>query len=220
MKPYIIHILAILAFFGTGKAMSDPPRIYEEKAIGILNKTSQTITEYDALYLEFQYKSSDSFSDMFDDATAYIYVSGEKYYIKMGDMHFISDGVLAWTFLEDVNEVHISYLEDTEAALSPLSLIENFEEDFRPLWIRQETSHDGEMIDIIDMVPLEHHPFFKYRLAISSKNHHVGYTIAYDSHGGTYTYIVTDTLINPEIPPDLFSFNPDDHPGIEVVDLR
>ncbi len=220
MKAFIIHILSMLAIIGTGNATNDPPRVYEDKATEILAMTGNTIKAYDALYLEVQYISSDSFTELFDDATGFIYVSGEKYYIKLGNMHFISDGVLAWTFLEDVNEVHISYLEDTEGALTPLSLLENFENEFRSLWIRQETTDDGEVIDIIDMVPLEHHPFYKYRIAISSKSHHVVYTIAYDSHGGTYTYMITDTLINPAIPPDLFLFDPDDYPGIEVVDLR
>ncbi len=220
MMPYIIHILSMLVLIGTGKAMSDPPRVYEEKAIEILKKAGNTIKAYDALYLEVHYMSSNSSTELFDDAKGFIYLSGEKYYIKLGDMHFISDGMLAWTFLEDVNEVHISYLEDAEGTLTPLSLLDSFEEEFRPLWLRQETLDNGEVIDVIDMVPIEHHPFFKYRIALSSQSKHVVYIIAYDSHGGTYTYVITETLINPEIRDNLFSFDPGEHPDIEVVDLR
>ncbi len=210
----------MLVLIMTGKAMSDSSGDYEKKAIEILTKTSNAIKSHEALYMEFEYISSSSSIDFFDDVNGFIYMSGEKYYIKLGDMHFISDGVLAWTYLEDVNEVHISYLEDTEGVMSPLSLLHNFEEEFSALWLRQETYEDGELLEIIDLVPVEHHPFQKYRLAISSQDHHVVYTIAYDAHGGTYTYLIIDTLINPEIQDGLFSFNPHDHPDIEIVDLR
>ncbi len=220
MKSFIINILSLLVLLGPGKAINDQPGIYEEKAINILNKSSNTIKAYDALYLEFEYSSAGSSMELFNDAEGYIYMSGDKYYIKLGDMQFISDGILAWTFLMDVNEVHISYLEDTEGALTPISLLNNFEDEFSPLWIRQETHDDGKFLDIIDLVPIEHHPFQKYRLAISRKSNLVVYTIAYDMDARTYTYLVTETLINPEIGEGLFSFNPDDHPGIEVVDLR
>ncbi len=220
MKLFIIHIISLLLLIGTGKAMSDPPGVYEEKAIKILNKTSATIKAYDALYLEFEYLSSGSSMGLFDDIKGYIYVSGEKYYINAGDIHFISDGVVAWTFLKDVNEVHISYLEDAEGAITPLSLLDNFEDEFKPLWLRQETLENGELVEIIDLVPLEHQPFNKYRLAISTQSNHVLYTVAFDAHGESFTYLITKTIINPEVPADIFSFDPDDHPDIEVVDLR
>lgn len=220
MKLYIIHMLSILLMIGAGKEIGDTPGVYEEKAIEILKETSEAFKSHDALFMEFVYIPSSSSMNLYDDSKGFMYVSGDKYYIKTGDMHFISDGVLTWTFLEDVNEVHISYLEDTEGAITPLSLLENFEEEFKSLWLRQEIYDDGELIEIIDLVPVEHHPFKKYRLAISSQSRHIVYTIAYDSHGGTYTYLITDTIIDPEIPGGLFSFNPEDHPGIEVVDLR
>lgn len=222
MKLFIIHILSILFFFGmgAGKAMSEPPGVYEEKAIEILNKTGDVLKSHDAIYLEFIYMSPSSGIDFIDEATGHIYIYGDKYYIKSGDIYFISDGEYAWTYLEDVNELHISYLEDTEGLISPLSLLEDFEKQFRPLWLREEISDDGETLDIIDMVPTGHDPFLKYRVAISKKSRHIAYMVAYDAHGTTYTYKIISTLINPEIPAGMFSFDPNEYPGIEVIDLR
>ncbi len=195
------------------------PGTYEKKAIEILSKAFNNLKAHDAIYMEFDFISSQSDIEAFDDHNGFLYAKGDKYYIKSGEMHFISDGILAWTFLEEVNEVHISYLEDTEGALSPISILENFEDEFMPVWLREEV-FNSRKVHIIDMAPIEHHSFFKYRLGIDTETADVLFTTAFDRQGATYTYVVTNMLVNPDVPDDFFLFDPDQYPGIEVVDLR
>ena len=218
---YLKHI--IIVFFLTTIISSafagDPPRIYEEKAAEILRDVGEIIKSYDAMHLEFSYTQTDAAMGTNGEMDGFLYASGDSYYFRYGDMHFISDGHTAWSFLADVNEVHISLREDTEGAVTPLSIIEDFEESFRPLWINQ-VEDEGMVFQIIDLVSKEPHTFFKYRIAVNKDSGHMLYVTAYDRQGGTYTYSITHTTIDPEIPEGLFTFDPTEHPGIEVVDLR
>lgn len=222
-KPtMMLRLLCIICLCGPLYAFSPKntqPGVYEEKAANILSEASKKLMDFDAVHMEFALSTSGNAMSLLSDTEGYIYVKGEKYYIKSGDMHFISDGVLAWTFLEDVNELHISYLEDTEGALSPISILNNFEEDFKPLWLREET-HNNRKFHIIDMVPKEPHAFFKYRLGIDTETKMIVFTTAFDRQGNTYTYTITDIYFNPEIPDGFFVFDTDKYPDLEIVDLR
>lgn len=189
------------------------------KAINILYDARQKLKVHNALKLEFTFSATEAAFSLDDNMDGFMYLQEDQFYIKSGPNHFISDGTIAWTFLESVNEVHISRLEDTEAVMTPTSLLENFTETFNPLWIREESSPGGK-VHIIDMVYLEPATFHKYRIAVEEDSGLLKYISAFDGQGNSYTYDITSTEVNPEIPEQLFTFEPERYPGIEIIDLR
>lgn len=220
MKKTLLLFFAFILIQGSHAAKyKQQMGTYEKKAVEILSLAFNKLKAHDAIYMEFSFTSSQSEMAAFDDLSGFLYSKGDKYYIKSGDMHFISDGILAWTFLEDVNEVHISYLEDTEGALSPISIIENFEDDFMPLWLRKDYVNSRKA-HIIDMVPIEPHSFSKYRVGIDTESADLLFMTAFDSQGNTYTYAISKIKGSPDISDGLFVFDPNKHPGVEVIDLR
>lgn len=217
---YLLSIFLLTCAFNSGNAQQNIEHSnYNEKAIDILSEARRKLNTYDALLINFSFSASEALFDMDDDMDGFMYLKGDKFYIKSGHNHFLSDGTLAWTYLESVNEVHISNLEDSETVITPNSLLENFTETFNSLWIRKE-SENGHGQHIIDMVYIEPLTFQKYRIAVEESTGFLKYISAYDLQGNTYTYYITSTEINPEIPEGLFTFEPGNHPGIEVVDLR
>ncbi len=218
------YLLSILFFlmgaFTQGYAQEiNEQTHYEEKATNILNEARRKLNTHDALLINFTFSASEAAFDMDDDMDGFMYAKDDKFYIKSGASHFLSNGTLAWTYLEAVNEVHISKLEDTETVITPQSLLEDFKETFNPLWIRKE-GENGHNLHIIDMVYIEPLTFQKYRIAVEENTGFLKYISAYDMQGNTYTYYITSTEINPEIPIGLFTFDQGKYPGIEVVDLR
>ncbi len=194
-------------------------RVYEEKAERILQEASEEIKSHESLYVRFDYIIANTEPGMKEHMDAFLYTKGDKYFMKIGYNQFISDGETVWAYMEEVNEVHISLAEDTEGAITPTSLLENFTEDFRSKWIGEERVGD-KIVHIIDLVPNEPQAFFKYRVAIEDANRQIHYTKAYDRQGGTYRYEITAFNPDPGIPENQFVFNPAQYPGIEVVDLR
>jgi outer membrane lipoprotein-sorting protein len=192
---------------------------HNEKAINILHDARDKLKAHNALKLEFTFSAAEATLGPDDNMDGFMYLQEDKFYIKSGPNYFISDGTNAWTFLESVNEVHISRLEDTETVMTPTSLLENFTESFNPLWIREESGHEGK-VHVIDMVYIEPATFQKYRIAVEENSGFLKYISAVDGQGNSYTYDIKSTEVNPEIPDKLFTFEPERHPDIEIIDLR
>jgi outer membrane lipoprotein-sorting protein len=214
---YLFFLLVVLppAFSQESQELSPD----KQKAINILHDARDKLKAHNALKLEFTFSATEAAFNLDDNMDGFMYLQDDKFYIKSGLNQFISDGTNAWTFLESVNEVHISRLEDTEAVMTPTSLLENFTETFNPLWIREEAIH-GEKVYVIDMVYIEPATFHKYRIAVEENSGLLQYISAFDGQGNSYTYDITSTEVNPEIPEKLFTFEPERHPGIEIIDLR
>ncbi len=220
MMCQLLFILSFSLLWSNATREQDIPGKYEQRALDILANAHTTFNTFDAFYAEFDYSSANSgFSTDLNDG-GFLYTSGNKYRMKLDGNLFVSDGINAWSFLEEINEVHISDVLETNGIITPTSLLEHYRDDFRPLWIRQEL-HRGKEVDVIDLVPEDPHTAFsKYRIAIEGETGMIAYVVAYDRQGGTYSYIITRTKTNPEISDSIFTFDPNNYPGIEVIDLR
>ncbi len=212
-----VYFLAFLAmpFFAAGQ-----PERYEEKANEILSEASEAIKAHDAMKMTFIYTMISEQHGEQEQQKGYILTSGDKYYLNLGNHHFISDGETVWSFFEDVKEVHISLAEYTDDAISPASILENFKDDYTSKWIRLEPYGD-KMKHIVDMVPRQPQAFFKFRLAILEETKEVVYTEAYDRQGVIYRYDIETIDTSPDIAENTFVFEADDYPEeLEIIDLR
>lgn len=216
----LLFIVSFAVFSNSSYQDTDTPGRYEQRALDILENSRVLFNSFDTFHAEFEYASSaGGFSQRLNDGGS-LYTKGSKYYMKLDGNIFVSDGSTVWSFVEEINEVHISTVYDSEGIITPTSLLDNYQDAFQPLWIRQEL-HRGKDVHVIDLVPEDPHtPFSKYRIAIEADNGMIAYVVAYDRQGGTYTYTITETTINPDLPEAVFAFNPDEYPGIEVIDLR
>ncbi len=211
-------VLLLLLMISAGILLAQP-RPYEERADSILAEAGEILKAHEAIRMTFLYTMQNEERQQYDHAEGFILTRGDKYYLKQGMHHLISDGITAWTFLEEVNEVHISYAEDIEAAMSPVSVLDNFRDDFQARWVRLEPLAD-EDIHIIDLVPRQPQTFYKFRVAIDDQSKNMVFMEAHDRQGGKYRYEIETIDTKPDISEEKFTFQPEDHPDIEVVDLR
>ncbi len=223
-KPHMttnpfIFILLLLPWSAAGKQQASQPMVYDEKATEILQQASEVLAGYPELKVTFVYTMENPRFSEKESMDGTLYASGDKYHMKLGDNLFISDGEVAWTFLGEVNEVHISLVEHSQGSITPTSLLRDFQEDYRPRWISEE-DHQGARMHVIDLFPEQPEAFYKYRTGICTRNFHLVYITAHDRQGGNYTYQITGMKPEPGIPTELFTFDPGLYPGIEVVDLR
>lgn len=218
-KTIIMMALAVLGLQMVG-AQTTQETAYEQKANELLSKASALIKAYTSMEIEFSYVMENQEMDITERMSGTIYSKGDKYRMILGDNVFISDGETAWNYIDDLYEIHINSVENTEGGITPTALIEDFENEYRGKFIKQE-NHKGQTVDIIDLVPITPQSFFKYRLALDANDHSIVYTIAYDRHGGTYTYNIDTLKPNAGISDSRFVFNRSDFPeAVDVIDLR
>jgi outer membrane lipoprotein carrier protein len=215
------NIATILFLMGTLtlSAQTAQERAYEQKGEELLQEAARKLKSYNSMKIDFTYEMVNETQNISESMKGTLIAKGDKYHMEVAGNAFISDGVTVWSYLEDMDEVHINLVENTDGGLTPTSLLEDFETQFRSKFIRQER-HNGRMVDIIDLVPTQPQAFFKYRIALDASTKLIAYTAAYDRHGGIYTYHVDRFQPNPSVNDALFTFKPGDYPGIEIIDLR
>ena len=219
MIKKIFPLIALL-LSATLYAQTDHQPRAEQIASELLTKASSKIKSFRTMEVEFTYKMENTSMEIEETMTGKVYSKGDKYRMIVGDNVFISDGETVWNYLDDMYEIHINYVENMEGGLTPTALLDNFDEEYRNRFVRQE-NFNGKTVDIIDLIPNAPQSFFKYRLALNASDHMLIYTIAYDRHGGTYTYTLGRTRTNHEIDDKLFVFNRADFPAdVDIIDLR
>jgi len=219
MNKYLSLALITLFSFSIVNAQSQQERAAEIKGEQLLKESSQHIKSFRTLKTFFTYEMENTSQNVKETMKGELLSQGDRYHMSLSGNLFISDGTNTWSYLKDMNEVYINTLENSEGGLTPTSILNEFETQFRAKHIRQET-HQGKRVEIIDLVPKTPQAFYKYRVALDANTKMLVYTIAYDREGGTYTYSMDRIETNPSIPAGQFTFNASRFPGIEVIDLR
>ncbi len=217
MKNLLITIAAAVFSFTALSQEHQTP--YEKKGSELVKKASKKIRSYNSLKIHFTYIMENNEMDIKDSMQGVLYNKGKMYFMEVGGNVFISDGETIWNYIYEMDEVQINYADDIDGQLTPTAILEDFTKHFRATFIRQDV-HNGKRVDIIDLVPDVSQAFFKYRLALDPQSHIIVYSIAYDRHGGTFTYDIDNIEKNPTISDEKFSFNKDDFPGAYINDLR
>jgi len=219
LKKIALFFCLSLAFTSLFAQNTAEQRRFEQKAKEILAEASKKIKSYSSLKIEFTYEMENKEQKINETMQGTLLSKAEKFKMEVGGQEFICDGTTIWTYLKDMNEVHINLVANSEEDLNPTAILNSFETEYRSKWMKNETVQ-GKQLDIIDMIPNEAKAFFKIRIAIDAQSKQLVYSTAYDRNGGTYTYRIKKFNTNVPAPDSQFTFNPKNHPGIEVIDLR
>jgi outer membrane lipoprotein carrier protein len=215
----IVVLTCVLLMTIAGTAIAQVTNA-EQHANELLKKASSKIKGYSSMEVDFSYVMENTQMRINETMNGKVLSKGDKYRMTVGDNIFISDGKNVWNYIDELDEIHINTVENSEGGLSPTALLNDFATQFKAKFVKQET-HKGKLVDIIDLVPNSPQSFFKYRIALDAKDQTLIYTTAYDRHGGTYTYTIESLKPNPSIPDSRFVFNRNDFPAnADVIDMR
>ena len=146
-----------------------------------------------------------------------IVLQEESFRLTMEDQIIINDGENQWIYLADMNEVQIMKHDPEEQMMSPNKLFTIYEKGYKYTYVGAE-AEKGKRLQIIDLFPEESGSFMKITLAVDAAKNQLHKIIMHDKNGGSYTYLVTNFKSNTDVA--TFTFNADDYPGVEVIDLR
>lgn len=218
MKKYIVSAFLILLFFVPGFGQSEQDRAAELKGTELMKQASAKLKTYRSMKIQFTYEMGQG-EQVVEAMKGELVSQGDRYRMEMDDNLFISDGIITWSYIDEMEEVYVNLLENNEGGFTPTSILEGFETQFKAKYIKQET-YLGKQVEIIDLVPLMPQAFYKLRVALDPSTKMLVYTIAYDREGGTYTYRIDRFEANPEVDASIFTFKASDFPDVEVIDLR
>ena len=190
----------------------------DEKATLVLDRLSEKTKSYSSIQIEFEHLFSNKSAGINEQSSGTLALQGDNFRIDMAQQLIINNGTTNWIYLKEMNEVQImDYDAEEEDALSPNKLFTVYNEDYKNAYVEEKTI-GVEKMHIIDLFPKESGPIMKVRLTINALKNEIHILALYDKNGGVYTYNIKSFKSNISLAP--FTFNADNYPDVEEIDLR
>lgn len=187
----------------------------------LLDKAYATYEASDGIRLSFKSTMTDRDGAAYAPQSGEAYIKGDKFKLEMEAMDIWFDGKTQWVLMKDVNEVNISAPTASEiAAISPLALLGIYKNGFT-LKTPASKTINGRSTHLIDMVPVNQNRDFKsITAAIDKESGNIIQVILTMADGMKNKIDISGYNTNHQFNDDTFRFNKNDHPGVEIVDLR
>lgn len=192
-----------------------PAQNHNEKANAALRDLAAKLKNTKQIRIEFTFKLDNKEARVHEEKKGTMWLVGNKYKIMLNGQIIISDGKAIYTYLPQAREVQISEPDDEGQSLSPLSILSNYENKYRIKYIKERKG-----LLVVDLLPLEGSRFYKIRLELQSADNQLKSVTLFEREGNTFTYLVDQFDTQRNADPSIFTFNKNDYPGVEVVDLR
>ncbi len=211
----VVSALALTALALSANAQTDA------KAKAVLDGLSKKVSALKSLKTNFSLYLASANGKTKDTKKGSLEMKGPKYHVTLGNQEIYCDGKTVWTYLKDAQEVQVSSYNPAEQTLSPTKLFTNFYDKEYTYHYAGSKAVGGKPCDVVELTPKGGgKQFKKVELAVDSKTSSlVGGTIT-EKNGTVYRYEVSGYTPNAPVTDAQFAFNPKQHPGVEVVDLR
>ncbi len=191
------------------------------KAKTILDKVSEKTKAYKTIKADFALKIEDLQTKTSESHDGSIALKGNKYKISVMDADSYFDGTTLWVFLIDANEVNISgadMVADDE--LDPSKVFTIHEQGFRYRHVG-ETTIKGKVADIIDLVPEDRNKLYsRVKLYVYRDSLQIARLEQMGKDGTNFIVEIKKMEVNTPMTDDQFVFKMEQHPGVEIIDLR
>lgn len=216
MKKFVLGLLLLIS-------IGCQPLLAQKKADAkaVLDAMSEKFRSYKGFSASFEFAYQDEMGSS-ELQKGEILVQGEKYRLKLPGQEIYNDGQTVWTYIESAGyrEVTINDVSQTEGELIPSTIYRLYESGYDYRLINGRILDDKE-IQTVEMNALNSEaPFSHVKLMIEKETKDlVGWELM-DGQGGMYSYLLKNVTARGELEESDFSFDPNKHPGIEIIDLR
>jgi outer membrane lipoprotein-sorting protein len=191
------------------------------EAKALLDKAYAAYETSGGVRLSFKSTMTDQDGTTYAPQPGEAYIKGDKFKLEMQAMNIWFDGKTQWVLIKDANEVNISDPPASEiAAISPLAILGIYKNGFT-LKTPASKTINGRSTHLIDMVPVNRNKDFKSIAAAIDKESGNIIQVTLIMADGTKNIIdISDYNTNYQFNDAMFRFNNNDHPHVEIVDLR
>jgi len=187
------------------------------------DRTIRDITEKTQSYKSVEFMFTFTYQDAVsgDDVSekGRLVISGDKYILEIEGQRVICDGETIWTYLEDAWEVQINAIDDDDESITPSKLLTTYNEDYKAR-LDKEYREDGINYQRIELKPQEGKKWVMLEVVVNADEQQIAEITIHDKNGGKIHYKIDVFNTDIGVDDDDFVFRPEDHPDVEVVDMR
>ena len=208
-------ILLVFALLMSGIVFAQSGKKANQLLKDVVDKTAS----YENMKVEISYTMVNVEMDINEKKEGLIFIAGDSYRIEMEGQIIISDGKTVWTYLVDSEEVLVSDVEDNDDNISPTKILTTYDSDYKA---KYDTDNKYKNADLkaINLKPNDGKQFEKMSILVNQKKLSIESFSIYDKNGNVFTYHIISLTPNLDLPENTFTFNPEDYPDVEVVDMR
>ena len=187
----------------------------DEKSNEILKQLSANTKSYTFMDVDFDFNFINTTQEINENQTGNIKISNNKFRLDLNEQIVISDDSTQWIYLKESNELQIMEFDSEDEMLSPNKLFTIYENGYKNQYIELKDNNH-----IIDLFPVESNEFKNIQLHINKDKIQLNKIILFDKNGGSFSYTITKFITNTNFDDNLFKFNTEEYPDLEIIDLR
>lgn len=191
----------------------------DKQAEQLLQKVIDKTASYDNFKAELTYTMVNIDMDINEKKSGFVYVQGDSYRIEMEGQVIISDSKTVWTYLADSEEVMLSSVEDNNESISPTKILTTYNDNYKAKF-DPDNKYKNADLKAINLKPNDGKQFEKMTILVSEENLSLESFSVYDKNGNVFTYHIINLTPNLDLPADTFTFNPDNYPDVDIIDMR
>jgi outer membrane lipoprotein-sorting protein len=193
---------------------------YDPKALEILDAMSTKYRSIEAFEANISCTLTNDVDQVNEAFNGKIAVKGDKFRMTLPEQEVINNGVTIWTYLPEAKEVNIDNYDPNSEDVNPSKMHEVYKKGFKYLYL-QDRTEAGVLCEEVDLVPEKKDAqYFKIKMLINKKDKTIQSFTLFDKGGNRYKYTISKFTPNAKIDDAYFVFDPNKHPGVEVIDLR
>ena len=137
------------------------------------------------------------------------------YRVSVADQEVICDGKTVWQWNKTAREVAVTNMSTDDVDLmNPARLLKNYDKSFRAKYIRTD-----EGVALVDLQPRSARSFHKIRLYMNEKSGQLQRMEVHKYDSSREVYEITE-FKRASTPAAKFTFDPSQHAGVEIIDMR
>lgn len=186
----------------------------------IIEKTVQKYNALSSFSLNFSMKMEENKTQI-QHLSGSLVVKKEKYLLSFEDQIIANDGKMIWNYQKSTNEASLFEIDDDDdfSLFHPTKMLKNWKQDFTVKFIREETLQK-KRVDIVDLTFKKKTPFYKMRLFIDKTTSMIQQIKMYEMDGAVITYAISKFTPNAAVSDAKFTFNKNDFPNVQIIDMR
>lgn len=217
MKSLIVlistYFIATLSF----AQQSDPA------AKKVLDAVSTKFKTFKAVQATFTFQSEDNKGNVLGTKKGTASLKGPRYRVSFSgaSQEVFCDGANIWTYDKSANEVTITKPDNSANTITPQKIFSNFYDKDFLYKLNGDKVVSRKRVQEIEMTPVDKtKPFHKVYLLIDKQNKTLYSTRVLDKAGNVMVYTINTMNGSASLPDNLFVFDKNKYPGVEVIDLR
>jgi len=189
----------------------------------LLDAVSAKFKTYKAIQATFTLRNEDNKGGTLGSKKGSASMKGQRYRVSIAGtgQEIYCDGANIWTYDKSANEVTITKVDNGANTITMQKVFTNFYDKDFLYKLNGDKTVNKKAVSEIEMTPVDKtKPFHKVYILVDKNAKTMYSTRILDKSGSVVVYTIDTFNGNANLPDNLFVFDKNKYPGVEVIDLR